>query len=81
MKIYCKNTKVSYLVDSGANVSLIPREAEDTIDPEYQLRAANGSLIATYGIEKRWLEIGLDMGISHDFIKADVPNQSWERTS
>ena len=72
MKIYCKNTKRRYLIDTGATISLLPKEANDKADPNYFLRAANGTRITTYGKETKSLELGLGTPMEHKFVKASV---------
>ena len=72
MKIYCKKTQKRYLLDTGASVSLIPKEPNDKADPDYFLKAANGSMIQTYGKQTIELDLGLGLPMKHKFIKGDV---------
>lgn len=65
-------TGIPFLVDSGAQVSLVPRSFPGTTTPSTaRLLAANGSPITTYGCLRSAVLIG---GVRYavDFIKADV---------
>ncbi|UYV61691.1 hypothetical protein LAZ67_1005925, partial [Cordylochernes scorpioides] len=58
-----KQTGLRFLVDSGADVSLIPAKSGDKKQAELKLYAANGTKIDTYGT--KLLEI--DLGLRRDF--------------
>ncbi|XP_024947283.1 uncharacterized protein LOC112495344, partial [Cephus cinctus] len=64
-----------FLVDSGADVSVIPRNAADRKRTETEtprLFAANGSAIDTYGTKRLTLSLGLRRKFPWDFIVANV---------
>ena len=63
-----------FLIDTGAAVSVIPKEAGDVTNPSVQqLRAANGTPIAAYGRKSLTLNLGLRRTFRWMFIVADVP--------
>ena len=72
MRVLCKKTKLVYLVDTGASISVIPRDEKDKIDATYTLRAANGTKIPTYGTANITVELGMEIPMQHNFVKADV---------
>ena len=60
-RAYCVKTKQSYLVDSGAAVSVFPADAlpdQPDVDAAVSLRAVNGSVIPTYGRRTFRLQLG-----------------------
>ena len=61
-----------YLVDTGASVSVMPKGSNDKIDESFKLRAANGTVIKTYGSAQVKLDLGIKVPMEHEFIKADV---------
>jgi hypothetical protein len=69
-----KCTKHRFLIDTGSSICVFPRklfsQGKDSV--HYELRAANGSTIPTYG----WLNLSLNLGLSQDFtwrfVVADV---------
>lgn len=67
-------TKLQFLVDTGSDLCVYPRTSlkEHRRKTEYQLFAANGSVIATYG----WVHLNLNFGLRRDykwkFVVADV---------
>lgn len=72
--LYDRNTHIRFLVDSGSVVSLFPvsrifprPEAGDLF-----LRAANGSIIRTFGEKEMGLDFGLRRPIEWSFILADI---------
>lgn len=73
------NTGIQYLVDSGANVSVYPRNlmSEKSVtkqcEPDkYKLFAANGTPIKTYGLVTKELNLKLRRNYRWVFIIADV---------
>ena len=72
MRVYCNNTKKMYLVDTGASVSVMPKGGNDKVDESFKLRAANGTVIKTYGSAQVKLDLGIKVPMEHEFIKADV---------
>lgn len=67
-----RRTKMKFLVDSGADVSLIPAGPNDQIDTSYELYAANGTPIPTYGLRVVQLDLGLRRQFQWTFIAAKV---------
>ena len=61
-----KTTKYRFLIDTGSDVCVFPRKLipnrKDRVN--YDLYAANGSTIATYG----WTPINVDFGLHRDFV-------------
>lgn len=68
-----KSTKLKFLVDSGADVSVIPpRYIDQKSKSDIKLYAANNSSIKTYGIRTIVLDLGLQRKFPWKFIIADV---------
>ena len=66
-------TKVRYLVDTGAEVSVLPANSNDRLhESVLSLQAANGKPIATYGKRYVYLNVGLRKPIHWIFVVADV---------
>ncbi|GBO14607.1 hypothetical protein AVEN_26902-1 [Araneus ventricosus] len=65
-----RRTNLRFLVDRGVDVSIIPSTSQNKKKAEYQLSAANGTEISTYGIEM----LNLDLGLRHDFQFPSVAN-------
>lgn len=63
-----------YLLDSGADVSVLPRKAagDNPISRTYRLFAANGSTITTYGVKLIAVDLGKRRKYEWIFIVADV---------
>ena len=68
------NSKLKFLVDTGAVISLLPANALDRkwVDPALTLQAANGSIIKTYGRRTLSLNLGLRRDFPWSFTVADV---------
>lgn len=68
------NSGLNFLVDTGANVSVIPPSRKNRAFPDnkYKLYAANGSEIKTYGVQSLVLDLKLRRAFRWDFIIADV---------
>lgn len=68
------NTKDRYLIDTGADVSIFPASAKRKArqPSSYNLYAANGSPIRTYGREIKTLNLGLRRQFTWEFLIADV---------
>ena len=75
LHVYDKMTQREYLVDTGAELSLIyPTRADRLQQPDLgYLRAANGTPIAVYGTKSLTLDLGLRRNFSWNFLIADVP--------
>ncbi|CAH8673085.1 unnamed protein product [Schistosoma rodhaini] len=69
-----RRTGTQFLVDTGAEVSVVPPTAleKKTPDPILKLRAANRSEIKTYGKKHLRLHFGPKSNFSWNFIIADV---------
>lgn len=69
-----RKTKVQYLVDTGSDLCVFPRSAvrEPRIKTQYELFAANGSIISTYGDLPLTLDLGLRRSFTWRFVVADV---------
>ena len=72
--MFDKESKISFLVDSGAQVSLLPAMSgvKRSSPGKFILRSANGSLIHTYGENSLEPNLGLCRTYAHIFIVADV---------
>lgn len=69
-----RGSKVQFLVDTGSDLCVFPRSAlrEQRVKTNYQLSAANGSVINTYGYIQLKLNLGLRRDFLWSFIIADV---------
>ena len=70
-----KDSKRNYLVDTGAQVSVVPPTAAERKNGPVKgmlLHAANGSLIRTYGLRSVTLNLGLRRVFKWVFVVADV---------
>ncbi|GBO16513.1 hypothetical protein AVEN_86762-1 [Araneus ventricosus] len=67
-----RRLNLHFLVDSGADVSIISATFQNIKTAEYQLYAANGTEISTYGIKMLNLDLGLRRDFQFPFIIADV---------
>lgn len=67
-------TKLRFLIDTGAEVSVIPpgTDKRDLLPTPCTLRAANRTTIRTYGQKRLTLDLGLRRRFSWMFIVADV---------
>ena len=69
-----RHTKRRFLIDTGAEVSVVPPTSLDRSHPRhgFQLQAANKSTIATFGERSLTLDVGLRRTCQWIFIIADV---------
>ncbi|UYV62287.1 hypothetical protein LAZ67_2000001 [Cordylochernes scorpioides] len=68
-----KNTGLRFLVDSGADISIIPPKNKNRMpSSDYKLYAANGTEIVTYGTKVRNLDIGLRRQFQWPFVIANT---------
>ncbi|GBN10790.1 hypothetical protein AVEN_205027-1 [Araneus ventricosus] len=67
-----KKTGLRFLVDSGADVSLIPANFQTAQPCSCSLYAANGTEIPTYGVKTLTLDLGLRRAFQWNFIMAKV---------
>lgn len=63
---------MQFLVDSGADVSIIPTNSKVNVESPYKLYAANGTEIPTFGIEIRTIDLGLRRQFQWPFIVAKI---------
>ena len=72
-RIYDPSTTLSFLIDTGAEVSVItPSVLEKQCQQELILQAANNSSIATYGKKSLTLDLGLRRTFQWVFVIANV---------
>jgi predicted aspartyl protease len=71
-----QKTRQSFLIDTGSDISCVPRSCVKTLieagKPNYELKAANGSKIKTYGTKRLNLLLGLRRDFIYPFVVADV---------
>lgn len=70
-----QRTKVQYLVDTGSDVCVYPRSAVRAplqSKSKFELVAANGTIISTYGYINLTLDLGLRRAFAWRFIIAEV---------
>ena len=74
LRVKENTTGLSFLVDSGAQVSLIPASQQDRNKgaEKLTLQAVNGSIINTYGCRRIDIDLSLQRKFSWTFIVADV---------
>ena len=75
-RINDRNSKLRFLIDTGAEVSLLPPSISERQRPHkgFTLQAANNTPIATYGKRSLTLDFGLKRSLPWVFIIADVHN-------
>lgn len=70
-----KRTNQIFLIDTGADISLLPADPKIRAKPsQFKLYAANDTRINTYGESPRTLDLGLRRDICWNFCIADVPH-------
>ncbi|UYV81644.1 K02A2.6-like, partial [Cordylochernes scorpioides] len=68
-----KNTGLRFLVDSGADISIIPPKDKNRMpSSDNKLYAANGTEIVTYGTKVRNVDIGLRLQFQWPFVIANT---------
>ena len=74
LKIYCRHNKSFFLIDTGASVSVIPKNIikNKHLEIDGYLRAVNNHKIPTYGSQTIKIDLGLRRTFSWDFIVSDV---------
>jgi cleavage and polyadenylation specificity factor subunit 1 len=66
-------TKLTFLIDTGAVVSIVPPSSLDRLKaPEFNLQAVNGTPIATYGTRSLTLSLGLRQTFNWIFVIAAI---------
>ena len=76
-RIFDKSSGISFLVDTGAEVSILPASFQSAsskpIPTSVKLQAVNGSSISTFGQRSLTLDLGLRRTFRWIFIIADLP--------
>ena len=72
LNVFDNISKSTFLVDTGAQVSVLRRSSNDIYNDGFSLKAANGTSIKTYGRKSVTLNIGLRRTFRHVFIVADT---------
>lgn len=68
-----KYSNLEFLVDTGAEISVVPpRKSDQNKTSAYKLFAANGSTIKTYGVRHMTLNLGLRRDFKWEFIVSGV---------
>ena len=69
-----RHTKVRFLIDTGADLCVFPhlKLPKPRVKSNYELPAANGTTIATYGTITLSLDLGLRRQFTRRFVVADV---------
>lgn len=72
--VWDRTSKVQFLVDTGADLCVFPRQRlrGPHVKSSYELSAANGTPIATYGFATLSLNLGLRREFTWRFVIADV---------
>lgn len=73
--VFEKSTSQQFLIDTGADISVIPLNKNATGKPDdtiISLYAANGTKIKVYGLERIAVDLGLRREYTWNFIVADV---------
>ena len=73
LRLFDKNTKQNFLIDTGAEISVFPAGRSDRLHKtDVTLRAANNSIISTYGFRRFTLDFGLPRPLTRRFLVVDV---------
>ena len=73
LRVFDKNSKLHFLIDTGAEISVFPAGRADRFHKsDFTLRAANYSTINTYGFRQLTLDFGLPRPLTWKFVVADV---------
>lgn len=69
-----KNTRIDYLIDTGADISILPvsHQRKNLKADTYKLYAANNTTIDTYGKQVKNLNLGLRRTFEWEFLVANV---------
>jgi predicted aspartyl protease len=71
--VFDQKTGLKFLVDTGANISVIPvTKKKKPIQSDYVLYAANGSVIKTFGVKTLELDFDLRRSFKWTFVIAQV---------
>lgn len=68
------NTQLKFLIDTGADVSVVPKRNFRNFNPKvsHHLSAANGTAISVYGTKLLHVSLGLRRNFVHSFLVASV---------
>lgn len=75
LTIFDNKSKLFYLIDTGADISAVPPSkmcAISNLKSNFEIFAANGSAIKTYGISNISVDLGLRRDFKWNFIVADI---------
>ena len=72
MKITCRQTGYTFLLDSGADCSAIPYKGKNSEVINSDLVNISGDKIKCYGYVNLNIDLGLGKKYNHEFIKADI---------
>jgi len=74
LAIHDRNSAIKFLVDTGADISVLPRSSltRNTKPVDLKIYATNGSVINTYGDRTLTLNLGLRRPFTWRFLLADV---------
>lgn len=73
LTIFDKKNKVHFLIDTGANISVLPKKFTKNKTPDsFILFAANGTTIKTFGEKTLELDLQLRRNFKWTFVTADV---------
>lgn len=72
--IHCPKTNFSFLIDTGADISVVPYNSFQNYsrDANNTVYAANGTPISTYGVRLLSVDLGFRRDLKHPFILASV---------
>jgi len=71
--IYDPDLDLWFLIDTGADVSIVPaRHRDRVVKDSFKLYAANGTIIDTYGERSMQVSLGLRRACTWRFVVADV---------
>lgn len=68
-----RRSSITFLIDTGAQVSATPENVNKHSKPTYNLRSANGAPTASYGQNIMTLDLNLLRDFQWDFMVATVP--------
>lgn len=74
LQIFDRTSNIRFLIDTGSDVSIIPVSRHEKMHgpSPFQLHAANGTKIRTYGSRFVTTDLGLRRRFSWNFLQADV---------
>ena len=73
LRVFDKKSKLHFLIETGAEINVFPAGRADRFHKsDVTLRAANNSIINTYGFRQLTLDFGLPRPLTWRFVVADV---------